>query len=130
MRQKQPLPARLLRRKDKRMTVDTKTPNPSPEIRHFPRREPDPDQIRGWPVIENGEERELLIHKNSVAWVLAGKDNLKGKTLIGLRTAGAKAIPVSADFEAVKNWWTGRRLKTNESVRTRGTLRLKEGNAQ
>jgi hypothetical protein len=74
------------------MTVDTKAPNPSPEVWHFPRREPDPDQIRGWPVIENGEERELLIHKNSVAWVLAGKDNLKGKTLIGLRTAGAKAL--------------------------------------
>jgi hypothetical protein len=90
------------------MSMDTKSAgSPHKETRHFPRREPDPDQIRGWPVIENGEERELLIRKDGIAWVIAGKENLKGKTLIGLRTAGAKAIPVSADFEAVKNWWTG-----------------------
>jgi hypothetical protein len=102
----------LLRRKE-RMT-DTKPTEDKVEGRRYQRREPDPEYIRGWPVIENGHKRELLIRKDAVAWAIAGKGELAGRTLIGLRTAGAKAIPVSADYTAVKAWWTG--AKANEST--------------
>ena len=64
-----------------------------------------PSTIRAWPVVQDGETRELLVRRDSVAWIIAGKGDLEGKTLIALRTAGAKAIPVDAAYAAVRDWW-------------------------
>jgi hypothetical protein len=91
------------------MTTDTilDTTADKEDPRRFGRRDPDPDLIRGWPVKEGDSHRELLVRKDAVAWVIAGKGDLEGKTLIGLRTAGTKAIPVSAPYVEVKAWWTG-----------------------
>jgi hypothetical protein len=97
------------------MSTEPKHTEPgSEEQRRYPRREPDLDFIKAWPVVEDGVERELIVRKDAVAWAIAGKAELAGKTILGLRTAGAKAIPISAPYAAVKAWWTDARPRKTE----------------
>jgi hypothetical protein len=68
----------------------------------------DPELIRDWPLVaEKGDtcRRVLSVRRDSIGWICTGKAD--GKTLIGLRSTGAAAIPVDAPYDEVNGWWRG-----------------------
>jgi hypothetical protein len=60
-----------------------------------------------WPLVPEkpGQLRVWSGRRDAVGWVMPGKDKLEGKTIMGLRNAGAAPIVIDALCSEVLKWW-------------------------
>jgi hypothetical protein len=94
-----------------RKAIDMATTATSSSARRVDRRDdsrpriPFRDQVRSLTMLDGS--REITIDRRCIGFLCPVKDAPDTATVVGLRLAGAKPVPVRTPYAELKKWWLG-----------------------